>query len=625
MIFISQEQLMGLLNSFNPVMLIYIFSKSMFTASYRILSRMGVAFVLVFVSLYNFIDYAVVALFITYFTDTTDYHIMKAAKLTNIQEGLSKCLKIIAVYISESRLGHIKVIFFSTICFTLGLGLLYKSTVKYSDLSVIIGILFLAVGKAGLEAPLKPFLCYQLKVDEPETNPDESQVSTQKSVWKRVWGLVIELSPAVVKLVKKDVESLVRSQKSVWKRVWIRAGMLVIMFSPAVVASVLTFFLEWQKILLIATSLMGSACFLFCRYICLYNPRELAGVGNCFSVIFRVIKALVLQIRILRYHTSSNHPVDNDNDNDEHQFQFLSFHMSQVQLKLVKKCFVSVIPMWTTILVVGLVLSTGDTFFPEQGKKMKSSEFLVSLFIIRYLSLGIGSYLLKLLISSKWIPEARKKTTIQAGICGGIVSSILCSAIGWQVEHRTATIIRINGLSNINFDYSDETISMSIFWLSPQFFLLGLTEGFITTGLNEFTVEQFQDPCKKYVSEINEFVIGLGNFLSILFIQANKSLFGDTLSNSQLDKYYCRLTIVSSINMLIFFFVIYLFYGSTGGMIRDAAQVERLEEGRETISSAPPMGGESTESNINTRGLIRSEMPFRRSLRRREGEVNDLI
>ncbi|XP_031271132.1 protein NRT1/ PTR FAMILY 5.5-like [Pistacia vera] len=231
---------------------------------------------------------------------------------------------------------------------------------------------------------------------------------------------------------------------------------------------------------------------------------------------------------------------------------------SDVQLV---KHFLSLIPMWTTILVVGLVLSTGDTFFPDQGTNMESSDFLVSLFILKSLSRRMGSSLLLILVHSEWIPKAKRKTAIQVGIWAGIVSSILCSSVGWQVEHRRTTIIRDNGLSNIKPD-DYRTIPMSIFWLSPQFFLLGLTEGLVATGLDEFIVDQFQDPWKEYVSEINEFVIGLGNFLSMLFIQANKNLFGDTLNNSRLNEYYHRLTIVSYVNMLFFFSVIYIFYGS---------------------------------------------------------------
>ncbi|KAJ0010225.1 hypothetical protein Pint_34686 [Pistacia integerrima] len=610
MIFISQQQLMRFLNSFNPVMLVHIFSKFIISASYRILSRMGVALVLVLEVAYKVVDLVVVRGIITYFIDEMEFYIMEAAVLTNIQEGLSGCLRIVAVYISESRLGHTKVIILSTISFTLGLGLLYKSV------AVIIGIVLLAVGKAGLEALLEPFLSHQLKFHEPETNFDESLVRTQKSVRKRVWN----------------------------RKPW-----LVVTFSPAVVAFLLTFFLNSNIILLIVISLMGSACFLFWCGICIYHRRELAGVGRGFSVIFRVIKAFVLQ-RILGHPTSSDHHVDNDNDEDK-------FHLSPKinwlrgldkvaiiesstqsqgeqknfgrifpasEVQLVKR-FLSSIPMWTTILVVGLVLSTGNTFFPEQGNDMEySNQFSVCLFILQSLSKRMGSHLLMVLIHSKWIPEAKKKTAIQVGIWSGIVSSILCSSIGWQVEHRRATIIRIKGLSNIDPNYGDKTIPMSIFWLSPQFFLLGLTEGLIVTGLDEFTVDQFQYPWKEYVSEINEFIIGLGNFLSILFFQANKSLFGDTLNDSRLDVYYHRITIVSYVNMLFFFSIIYIFYGSRYQNISGETSrwLKRREEQRKfskkvegLISSLPSKRCESIQHQNSHWQLLKTPTIRRRLLK----------
>ncbi|KAJ0010223.1 hypothetical protein Pint_34684 [Pistacia integerrima] len=350
----------------------------------------------------------------------------------------------------------------------------------------------------------------------------------EKVCGKGCGTLLSSVFPAVVELEKNYVESLVRIRQSVWKRVWNRAWLLVIMFSPGVVALVLTFFLEWQNVLLIATSLMGSACFLFCCGICHYHPRELVGVGSGFSVIFRVIKASVN--RSSGHSTCSDHPIDND----EYKFQ-LSPKVNW--LKGFDKVVIIESSTQSQEEQKKFGRISSDTFFPEQGNNMKSSDFSV----------------------------------------------FLC-----------------------------------------------LTEGIVVTGLDEFTVDHFHYPWKEYVSEINEFISGLGNFLSMLFIQVNKSLFLDTLNKSPLDKYYCRLTIVSFVNMLFYFTVIYIFYGSERGMISDVVQLRRLEEGRELISSTrwpPPMGGESTESNINRWGLIGAILRFRRSLRRPQGyaEVNDSI
>lgn len=205
------------------------------------------------------------------------------------------------------------------------------------------------------------------------------------------------------------------------------------------------------------------------------------------------------------------------------------------------------VPMWTTFIVFGLVLSTGHTFFPEQGNQLQGS--ITYLIVIQYVSRGFSSILCNWLISKR-VPKTKQKGAQIGRIWAGMVLSIICCAVAWRVEVHRLIIINNKGL----LDKTDEVIPMSIFWLAPQFSIVGLMEGLAREGINKFLTDQFK-PMHNYVPAITEFVIGFASFVSAVTVYFNKSLFANTLSRSRLDTYYKMLTIVSSINVCYFWWI----------------------------------------------------------------------
>ncbi|KAK1591820.1 hypothetical protein Q3G72_014210 [Acer saccharum] len=206
------------------------------------------------------------------------------------------------------------------------------------------------------------------------------------------------------------------------------------------------------------------------------------------------------------------------------------------------KLLLKMIPMWTTFLVVGMVGTTGDTFSSEQGKNLDSTDFTfyIVIFLKPISQVTISIFYNKLLNSKRASKDQLKLGKIVRIWSGMVLSTIFC-VVAWRVE--------VHRLQTVNLKRN-----MSIFWLVPQYCLLGLMQGTATNGLDEFMTSELPKSLKNYASAMNGFVIdGIGSFLSILYVHANGKLFSTTMNESRLDKYYFRLLILSFLNMCYYY------------------------------------------------------------------------
>lgn len=212
--------------------------------------------------------------------------------------------------------------------------------------------------------------------------------------------------------------------------------------------------------------------------------------------------------------------------------------------------------MWTTLLIYALVEATGSTFFIEQADSLNAVTPL---------------YAFKSLVSSKvlnlfnpLIPKQRNKNKekrqlivlLRLGL--GMMCSILCCVTASKVE-----VHRLNSIDNLT--------SMSPFWLFPQFILLGIMEGLVRDGLCDFFYSQVDESMKHYESSLNDCVLGIGKFLSVICVVTFKGYFGDSVDKSRLDKYYLTLAALSCGNLLFYVLVacIYSWKESTPQIVMD--------------------------------------------------------
>ncbi|VAI39233.1 unnamed protein product [Triticum turgidum subsp. durum] len=104
----------------------------------------------------------------------------------------------------------------------------------------------------------------------------------------------------------------------------------------------------------------------------------------------------------------------------------------------------------------------------------------------------------------------------------------------------------------------DSKVTMSVFWLVPQFALMGVGDGFALVGLQEYFYDQMPDTMRSLGIGLYLSVIGAGSFLSSQLIAAASRVsshggrrdgwFGKDLSRSRLDLFYWLLAGISAAN-----------------------------------------------------------------------------
>ena len=96
------------------------------------------------------------------------------------------------------------------------------------------------------------------------------------------------------------------------------------------------------------------------------------------------------------------------------------------------KCLLTLIPMWANFSAYCLIAATGDTFFVEQSNNLKKAD---------YLSLSVLFFLRSFICLAIKLPfgweKVRQKCGLLMRIGAGMVCSIACCIVAWQVEvHR---------------------------------------------------------------------------------------------------------------------------------------------------------------------------------------------
>ena len=147
------------------------------------------------------------------------------------------------------------------------------------------------------------------------------------------------------------------------------------------------------------------------------------------------------------------------------------------------KIFICMIPMWITFIMCGVVISIGNTYFLEQANDMnrKLGKLKVPLPIFKFFYVLVKDHFKRLYVkvTKKVIPERYVPTF---GMIVAMLFSILCCIKAAEVETRRLDVIRMHGF----LDKPNEKIPMSMFWLLPQFLLLGAVE-----GMSNFSIDQF--------------------------------------------------------------------------------------------------------------------------------------
>lgn len=176
-----------------------------------------------------------------------------------------------------------------------------------------------------------------------------------------------------------------------------------------------------------------------------------------------------------------------------------------------------------------------------------------------YALAAIGMIISVTLYEKVLVPLLRKMTGNERGInilqrIGiGMFFSIVTMVVSALVERKRLETVRQNAAMKVSNP-------MSVFWLAPQFVIIGFGDGFALVGLQEYFYDQVPDSMRSLGIAFYLSVIGAANFLSSILItvidrvteKSGKSWFGKDLNSSRLDKFYWLLAGLVALNLCFY-------------------------------------------------------------------------
>lgn len=230
----------------------------------------------------------------------------------------------------------------------------------------------------------------------------------------------------------------------------------------------------------------------------------------------------------------------------------------------VAKRVLGLIFIWLVTLIPSTLWAQVNTLFVKQGTTLDrkiGSNFQIP-------AASLGSFVtLSMLLSvpmydQSFVPFMRKKTGNPRGITllqrlgVGFAIQIVAIAIASAVEVKRMRVIK-----EFHITSPTQVVPMSIFWLLPQYSLLGIGDVFNAIGLLEFFYDQSPEEMQSLGTTFFTSGIGLGNFLNSFLVTmidkitskgGGKSWIGNNLNDSRLDYYYGFLVVISIVNMGLF-------------------------------------------------------------------------
>ncbi|KAK8618974.1 hypothetical protein V6N13_132946 [Hibiscus sabdariffa] len=224
------------------------------------------------------------------------------------------------------------------------------------------------------------------------------------------------------------------------------------------------------------------------------------------------------------------------------------------------KTLISIIPIFACTIVFNTILAQLQTFSVQQGSAMDTQ--LTKSFHIPPASLQSIPYIILIflvpLYDKFFVPFARKITGQESGISplhrigSGLflaTFSMIAAALMEKKRRDSAT-----GSGEI----------ISIFWITPQFLIFGLSEMLTAVGLIEFFYKQSLEGMQAFLMAINYCSYSFGFYLSSVLVSLVNKItsaspkggwLGDNdLNHDRLDLFYWLLAVISFLNFLNYLF-----------------------------------------------------------------------
>ncbi|KAJ1693330.1 hypothetical protein LUZ63_010028 [Rhynchospora breviuscula] len=216
------------------------------------------------------------------------------------------------------------------------------------------------------------------------------------------------------------------------------------------------------------------------------------------------------------------------------------------------KAIMRMLPIWIMGIILIMALSHNGTFAIQQGRIM--DRRITSHFQFPAASISIFtviSMLTSLTIYDRvLVPLARRYTKRPTGITYfqrmgiGLVLAMLSNVSAALVETKRKNAMNLHG------------VSISVFWLVPQFSIHGFAETFFSVGQMEFVYHQAPESMRSSATALFWLGISLGYYMgtALVTIVHNCTKKGvdwlpDDLNKGKLDSYYWLVTAIQIVNI----------------------------------------------------------------------------
>ncbi|KAL6616458.1 hypothetical protein ACP70R_038728 [Stipagrostis hirtigluma subsp. patula] len=233
-----------------------------------------------------------------------------------------------------------------------------------------------------------------------------------------------------------------------------------------------------------------------------------------------------------------------------------------------KGLVVKLLPIWLTSIVFTAIFSQVFTLFTKQGstldRRLGSAGLVVPPAALQCL-VSITFITMLPVYDRVLVPLARRLTGHHAGVTtlqrvgAGMAMSGVTMVAAALVEARRLRVARDAGL----VDRPDVAVPMSLWWLVPQYVLLGLAGALATIGLEEFFYSQVPDALHSVGVALSMSAMGAGNYVSGMLVSAidwatrssGESWFCDNLNRAHVDYFYWLLAGLAAVEVAVFLYL----------------------------------------------------------------------
>ncbi|XP_047061059.1 protein NRT1/ PTR FAMILY 5.10-like [Lolium rigidum] len=231
-----------------------------------------------------------------------------------------------------------------------------------------------------------------------------------------------------------------------------------------------------------------------------------------------------------------------------------------------KRVLVKLLPIWTTSVVYGIVIAQVSTLFTKQGSTMdrRIGGLVVPPAALQSFT-GLAIIAFVPLYDRAFVPLARRVTKHPSGITmlqrigAGMAMASVAMAVAALVEAARLRAASDAGL----VDRPQVAVPMSLWWMVPQYVLIGLADVFTIIGLEEFFYSQVPEALRSVGLALSLSAMGVGSYASGILVSATDwvtkrtgdSWFSENLNLAHLDYFYWVLAGLAALEVFVFLYL----------------------------------------------------------------------